>query len=374
MCFSEKRSHDRVRRHPFYLPLLLIALWCGGASGCFFGGERTDLTLPSPPMLSSEAVARQGETVNRPRALDRIRFDLPPATVAVLTDEVAQDMGWKEHFILWDKREENYIVVVSEGTTLGVRRRVRITPQESGSEVLIFPPDEGIAVRIKEQVATYLTKPFSGGEKDSPRVIRFSHPFSEVWRAAKLTVIDGGFSLKTVDDDVGFIETERVPLGKASRSWFRGVGEITLIAQPSSMQYQYASVAWRYRIRVEPVAATTTEVTVETVVEAKPDASTLKQLSKGALDLMSLPFGSWITGGEAPRLVLPSRGKLEGEFFAGLAELLRQEEEKQAQMKKKRGSKPSQLSRQCKGKRCKQPRSADAFFSFTSPLFVETRE
>ncbi|MGH7962318.1 MAG: hypothetical protein ACRERD_10935 [Candidatus Binatia bacterium] len=359
---------------------LLIALWCGsGISGCFAKGQRATLTLPAPPALSSEEVAQQGETMARPRAFDGIRFGLPPATLAVLTDKVAQDMGWKEHFILRSKGEENYMVVFSEGKTLGVRRQVRITPQASGSAVFVFPPDEGIAARVKEQVSIYLTNPANGEGPENPGVMHFSQSFSEVWRAAKLTVIDGGFSLKTVDDEVGFIETERVPLGKASRSWFRGTGEVALIARPSAMRYTYTSVEWRYRIRVEAVTATAAQVTVETIVEAKPDSSSaLKYLSKGAVDLLSMPFGSLIsstTNRDGPaRLVLPSRGKLEKEFFAGLQERLYEEAKDNTPDEKRRSVKNGAPRSKTRGSKVPISALSRRAFSFSSPLFVETKE
>jgi hypothetical protein len=235
-------------------------------------------------------------------------------------------MGWKEHFVLHEAREGSYTIVMSEGTTLGVQRRVSISPTNIGSEVLIFPPDEGIAARLRDRVLTYLTEPTSEDIEAGPQVKRFSHPFSQVWRAVKLTVIDGGFSFRTVDDDVGFIETERVSLGKASRSWFRGVGQVGLVAHPPSTNYNYASIEWRYRIRATPLGTKSTEVSVEAVVEATPDSSTLTRLTSGTLDMLSVPFGSWIssaaTGSDSSRLALPSRGKLEREFFAGLAKRL----------------------------------------------------
>jgi hypothetical protein len=305
-------------------------VWCGLLllllPGCFSRGQRVTPQLAPPPQLAAEEVAAQGEKVDRRLAPDRIRFGLPPTTIAALTDEVAQDMGWKEHFVLHEEREGSYTVVMSEGTTLGVQRRVSITPTDVGSEVLILPPDEGIAARLRDRVLTYLTEPTREDFETGPQVKRFSRPFSQVWRAVKLTVIDGGFSFKTVDDDIGFLETEAVPLGKASRSWFRGVGQVGLVAHPPSTNYNYASVEWRYRIRATPLGTNRTEVSVEAIVEATPDSSTLTRLTSGTLDVLSVPFGSWIsgaaTGSDSSRLALPSRGKLEQEFFSGLAKQL----------------------------------------------------
>jgi hypothetical protein len=150
--------------------------------------------------------------------------------------------------------------------------------------VFILPPDEGISARVKERAFAYLTGLSSGDADVSPQVKRLRYPFSRVWRATKETLIDGGFSFKTADEEVGFSETDRVSLGKARRSWFGGVGQVGLIARPPSMNYEYASVEWRYRIRVQPVGTTATEVSVEAVVEATPDSSTLEPLSSGALD------------------------------------------------------------------------------------------
>lgn len=310
----------RIRRRSLLgggLVLLLLL------PSCMSRGQRVTPHLAPPPQLAAGEMAKQGETVNRPLAPDRIRFGLPPVTIAALTDEVAQDMGWKEHFVLHEERERSYTVVMSEGTPLGIQRRVSITPTDIGSEVLIFPPDEGIAARLRDRVLSYLTEPTTADFETGPQIKRFSRPFAQVWRAVKLTIIDGGFSFKTVDDDVGFIETERVPLGKASRSWFRGVGQLGLVAHPPSTSYHYASVEWRYRIRATPLGTSRTEVSVEAVVEATPDSSTLARLTSGTLDVLSVPFGSWIssaaTGSRSSRLLLPSRGKLEQEFFAGLA-------------------------------------------------------
>lgn len=170
---------------------------------------------------------------------------------------------------------------------------------------------------------TYLTSSNPEDHLVSPLIRGFSLPFSQVWRATKQTIIDGGFSFKTADEDIGFIETERVPLGKASRSWFRGVGQLTRIARPPAVSYDYTSVEWRYRIRLTPVGANNTEINVETIVEATPNASTLEQLTSGTLSLLSVPFGSWIssaaTGSSTSRIVLPSWGELEREFYAALA-------------------------------------------------------
>ena len=308
---------------------LFTVLSCGGivlVAGCSSTGRHVTPQLEPPPHLSSEELAHQGEPVTRPLAPDPLRFGLPPATLAVLTNDVAADMGWKEHFILQEEQEGSYTVVMSEGTTIGVQRRVSITPTTQGSEVLIFPPDEGVAARIQDRVVTYLTRPTGNNAEVSPQVKQFPLPFSQVWRAIKRTVIDGGFSFKTADEEVGFIETDRVPLGKASRSWFQGVGHLGLIARPPSMNYNYASVEWRYRIRATQVGPKTTKVTVDAVIEATPDASTLEQLTSGTLNLLSVPFGSWIssaaTGSSSSRIVLPSRGRLEKEFLAGLVKKL----------------------------------------------------
>lgn len=74
------------------------------------------------------------------------------------------------------------------------------------------------------------------------------------------------------------------------------------------------------------VNAKNTEVSVTAVVEATPDDSTLTRLAGGTLDILSVPFGSWISsvavGGQSSRLVLPSRGKLEKDFLAGLSKKL----------------------------------------------------
>lgn len=292
-------------------------------SGCSSTQQRVTPTLEAPPHLSAEEIAQQGETVSKPMAPDPISFGVPPATLAVLTNEAAADMGWKEHFILQEEREGSYTVVISEGTTFGVQRRVSITPTARGSEMLIFPPDEGLAVRVRERVITYLTGSTIQDQPVSPLVHSFSRPFSQVWRATKQTVIDGGFSFKTADEDVGFIETERVPLGKASRSWFQGVGQLTRVARPPAISYDYKSIEWRYRIRVTRVSGKNTEIKIEAVIEATPDVSTLAQLTGGTLDLLSVPFGSWIssaaTGSDTSRLILPSRGELEKEFYAALA-------------------------------------------------------
>lgn len=292
------------------------------AAGCSSTARRVTPELTPPPKFSSEEIAHQGETVERPLAPDPIRFGLPPATLAVLTNEVATDMGWQEHFILQEEREGSYTVVMSEGTTLGVQRRASITPTALGSEVLIFPPDEGVAVRIREKVLAYLTNSNPEDQPVSPLIRRFSLPFAQVWRVTKQTIIEGGFSFKTADEDIGFIETERVSLGKASRSWFRGVGQLTHIAHPPTVSYDYTSVEWRYRIRLTPGDAKSAEVTIEAIVEATPNASTLEQLTSGTLNLLSVPFGSWIssaaTGSNTSRIILPSRGELEREFYAAL--------------------------------------------------------
>ena len=307
--------------------LAWLAVVCAGlimVVGCTASGRQVTPRLASPPQLTSAQIEQQGKTVNRPLAPDLVHYDLPPATLAVLTNEVAADMGWKEHSIMSEEPNTHYTVVMSEGSTLGIQRQVRITPTAKGSDLLILPPDENLAARIQERVFAYLTGLAKGDADVSPRVRRFPRPFSAVWQKVKETLIDGGFSFKTVDNDVGFIETESVPLGKASISWFQGVGQLSRIARPSSMSYTYTSVEWRYRIRVKPVKARTTEVSVEAVVEATPDTSTLHRLASGTLDVLSVPFGSWIgsvaTGGKSgPRIILPSRGKLEKDFLAGLA-------------------------------------------------------
>jgi len=101
----------------------------------------------------------------------------------------------------------------------------------------------------------------------------------------RLTISDGGFSFKTVDEDGGFIETGRAPVDKASQSWFRGLGQLTRIARPLTVSYDYASVEWRYRIRLTPIGANKTEINGETIVETTPNASTLEQLTSGTLSL-----------------------------------------------------------------------------------------
>ena len=289
--------------------------------GCSSTSRRVTPSLETPPRLSAEEMARQGETVEKPLAPDPIRFGLPPATIAVLTNEVASDMGWKEHFILQEEREGSYTVILREGSALSTQRRVSITPTPLGSEVLILPPDEGLAERIKERTLLYLTN--SGEEEQlvSPRSQRFSRPFAQVWRATKQTIIDGGFSFKTADEDVGFIETERV-------------------ARPPAVSYDYTSVEWRYRIRMTSIGTNKTEITVEAVVEATPNASTLEQLTSGAMSLFSVPFGSWIssaaTGSSTSRLILPSRGELEKEFCVALAKKIPSAKRKEKRPAKKR--------------------------------------
>ncbi|MGE0681969.1 MAG: hypothetical protein AB7P69_13850 [Candidatus Binatia bacterium] len=328
-------------------PTRSMPLWaycvvgCACGLGVIFVGcssstqRRVTPTLEAPPRLSAEELAQQGETVSKPMALDPLSFGVRPATLAVLTNETAADMGWKEHFILQEEREGSYTVVISEGTTLGIQRRVSITPTARGSEMLILPPDEGLAVRVKERVLAYLTGSNTQDQPVSPLVQRFSHPFSRVWRATKQTIIDGGFSFKTADEEVGFIETERVSLGKASRSWFQGVGKLTRVARPPALSYDFKSIEWRYRIRVTPVGESNTEINIEAVVEAIPDASTLSQLTGGTLDLLSVPFGSWIssaaTGSDSSRLLLPSRGELEKEFYAALVKKIPSVKKKRAQ-------------------------------------------
>lgn len=328
---------------------LLVAVWCGvgGLSGCFFGSRPAHPELPPPPALSPEEMMHQGETVNRALAFDCARFALPPATVAVLTDTVAQDMGWKEHFILRDNKEESYIVVLSEGKTFGVRRRVLISPHESGSEVLVLPPDEGLVARIQERVVSYLTKHTNTDEQHCPCVTRIALPFAQVWRAVKQTVIDAGFSFKTIADDVGFIETEREPLGKARRSWFQGIGTVSLVAYTPALDYDYKSVEWHYRIRVIPIDGKTTQVSVEAVVEATPGSSTLatlKDIGSGAFDLLAIPFGPLVSGvvtDDSPtRLVLPSRATLEKSFVTGLEAQLHDKAPKHVQEQPGRADTP----------------------------------
>ncbi|MGE0824437.1 MAG: hypothetical protein AB7G75_03970 [Candidatus Binatia bacterium] len=316
----------RVYRYVSNLSLLcVLALSCGiGVVGCTSTAQRHVVTptLAPPPKLSADEMAHQGERVEKSLAPDPMRFGLSPATLAVLTNEAAADMGWKEHFILQEETEGSYTVAISEGTTLGVQRRVSITPTGSGSEVLILPPDEGLSIRIKERVTTYLTEPESPGTAVVPVVRKFSLPFAQVWRASKRTIIDGGFSFQTSDADVGFIETERVSLGKASRSWFSGAGQLARVARPPSVSYNYKTIEWRYRIQATATGKNTTELQVEAVIEATPGPSTLQQLTGGALEVLSVPFGSWIsgaaTGSSTSRLILPSRGVLEKEFYAGL--------------------------------------------------------
>ena len=306
--------------------LVWLVVVCAGLllTGCPASGRQVTPQLASPPRLTSAQIEQQGKTVNRPLAPDLVHYDLPPATLAVLTNEVAEDMGWKEHSIMSEEPNTHYTVVMSEGSALGIQRQVRITPAAKGSDLLILPPDENLAARIQDRVFAYLTGLSKGDADVSPRVRRFPRPFSVVWQKVKETLIDGGFSFKTVDNDVGFIETEPVPLGKASMSWFQGVGQLSRIARSPSMRYSYTSVQWRYRIRVKSIKARTSEVSVEAVIEATPDTSTVQRLASGTLNVLSVPFGSWISSaatGEksGPRIILPSRGKLEKDFLAGLA-------------------------------------------------------
>jgi hypothetical protein len=107
---------------------------------------------------------------------------------------------------------------MNEGTTLGVQQRASITPTAQGAEELSLPPDEGLATCIKEKVLTYLTRSPQKDRLVSPLIQRIHLPLSQVWREPKRTIVDGGFSFKTADEDVGFIETERASLGKVSRS------------------------------------------------------------------------------------------------------------------------------------------------------------
>jgi hypothetical protein len=302
--------------------------------------HRVTPSLAAPPKLSSEAIAQQGKTVERPMAPDPFHFDLPPSTLAVLTNDVASDMGWQEHFILQEEAEGSYTVVIKEGSSLGVQRRVSITPTAEGAEVLILPPDEGIAARIKDKVQAYLT---GSSEKErfiSPLIQQIHLPVPMVWRAAKQTIVDGGFSFKTADEDIWFIETERVSLGKASRSWFHGVGQLTRVAHPPAVSYDYKSVEWHYRIRLKTVDLNTTEITIAAVIEATPSPSMLEQLTGGALSFFSVPFGSWVssaaTGSDTSRLVLPSQGKLEHDFYAALTKTTPATKEKRARAAKKR--------------------------------------
>ena len=304
----------------------MAALLCGIGvlvAGCTSTtARRVTPPLEAPPRLSPEAVAQQGKTVERPMAPDPLQFNLPPSTLAVLTNDVATDMGWQEHFILQEETEGSYTVVIKEGAALGVQRRVSITPTADGAEVLILPPDEGVAARIRDKVQAYLTGSSDKDRLVSPLVQRIRLPVSLVWRAAKHTIVDGGFSFKTADEDIWFIETERVTLGKASRSWFRGVGQLTRIARPPAVSYDYKTVEWHYRIRLRTVDVNTTEINIAAIVEATPSPSMLEQLTGGALSFFSVPFGSWVSsaavGSETSRLVLPSQGKLERDFFAAM--------------------------------------------------------
>lgn len=208
-----------TRRHLFGWCMVILL------SSCAPTGRRVAPQTTPPPKLSAEEMRHQGEAVSRRLAPDPLHFNIPSATLAVLTNEVATDMAWKEHFILQGEQADSYVVIMSEGTTLGAQRRINITPTARGSEVLVLPPDTGIAAGIKERTFAYLTGLSRGDADISPQVQRLPYALARVWTAVKETLIDAGFSFKTADADVGFIETEPVPVGKASRSWFGGSGQ-----------------------------------------------------------------------------------------------------------------------------------------------------
>jgi len=93
----------------------VAGLVCGMSilvAGCSSASRRVTPSLEAPPRLSAEELAHQGETVERPLTPDPLRFGLPPATLAVLTNEVAANMGWKEHCILQEERKGSYTVVM----------------------------------------------------------------------------------------------------------------------------------------------------------------------------------------------------------------------------------------------------------------------
>jgi hypothetical protein len=75
-------------------------------AGCSSTALRAASVLTPQPQLSSETLAKQGEVVERPLAPDPLRFDLSPATLAVLTNEVATDMNWQEHFVHQKRTKE----------------------------------------------------------------------------------------------------------------------------------------------------------------------------------------------------------------------------------------------------------------------------